>query len=77
MTASDNKSSKKANDKPLHAEFGYKNGKPRLPSALKQVTNATFDDGPVLMSARPDDDDGTSEEDMVVVTSRRVSVHFT
>lgn len=65
----------KNQDQPLQADLGYKSGRPRLPSALKFVTNATPADTGVLMSARSDDDD-TSEEDMVVVTSRRVGVHF-
>lgn len=67
---------KVAQGQPLHAGFGYKTGKPRLPSALKVVTNAPVDDTPILMGARSADDDDTSDEDMVVVTSRRVGVHF-
>lgn len=74
-TAGEGRSSKKADERPLHADFGYKSGKARLPSALKQVTNASFDERPILMSARPNDDD-SSDEDTVVVTTRRVGGIF-
>lgn len=68
---------KKSHGKPLQAEIGYKSGRPRLPSALKHVTNARPIESDILMSARISEDDGsTSEEDVVVVTSRRVGVHF-
>lgn len=69
---------KKIHGRPLQADVGYKSGRPRLPSALKHVTNARPVESDILMSARISEDDGsTSEEDVVVVTSRRAGVHFT
>jgi hypothetical protein len=69
-----------SDSRPLQVDLKPRqDNKPRLPSALKFVSNVELKaDSSVLMSqsSRYSDDSTSSDEDVVVVTSRRTGVHF-